>query len=71
MMHIGSDSLPTTLRERLQRTVRELGHKDVMHAVGLSPAAFWRAIAGGNVRAGTMHQIEAGLSALEAGRGPA
>ena len=57
--------LPATLRERLQRKVDESGAQPVMAAVGLSPAAFWRALAGGNVRAGTVHQIEATLNALE------
>lgn len=35
------------LRERLQRSIEKRGHKNVMAALGLSPAAFWRAIAGG------------------------
>lgn len=61
-------SLPATLRERLQRNIDSRGHVTVMRAVGLAPSAFWRAVAGAAVRAGTVHQIEAALGALERDR---
>ncbi len=67
---LGPDSLPGTLLERLKHAVETRGHLRVIHTIGLSQAAFWRAMAGGKIRAGTVHQIEAGLDALdrEAGR---
>ncbi len=58
------DSLPATTREHLQREVEERGHIHVIRAIGLSEAAFWRAMAGAKIRAGTVHQIQAGLDAL-------
>jgi hypothetical protein len=57
--------IPATLRERVQRAIEAHGHRAVFRAVGLSEGAFWRAVGGGPVHAGTPLMFERGLSALE------
>jgi hypothetical protein len=62
------DSAPATVVEEMHRAVARHGPRRVIKAIGLSEAAFWRAYSGVKVRAGTVHQIRAGLAGLDVER---
>jgi hypothetical protein len=57
--------VPATLRARMQRAIDAHGHMAVCRELGLSSSCFWRAVAGGPVHAGTVCQVERGLTVFE------